>query len=234
MRLLSAIAALTTCALPAALAAQESVAHSIYLAERIIQVRDLARLAPEAEHRFGSLPVAQIPDGHSALELSAERRAALLRRRVPSYLFPLRVEGPVRFAAPHAETMGRTGRACFALRQNLAAGDYVIGDTIAAAPCRATLSASLPLRFDPAAGAARADAPLNAGTYLGPLALREGGLVKQGHNLTLAIHAGPVRIERRVSAMQPARSGHALFVRTAEGAILTAPLATLRQEGANR
>ena len=153
-------------------------------------------------------------------------RWAWLRRRVPGHPLPLLLGGPVRFVAAHAATMGRTGRACFALRHNLAAGDYVTEQTVTAAPCQATIPASLPLRFDPTAGAARADAPLAAGTYLGPLALREGRIVEQGRSLTLAITAGPVRIERRVAAMQSARSGHALFVRTAEGAILAAPFAT--------
>ena len=231
---LSAAAALIACVLPAGLAAREGAphtapnmdAHSMHLAERTIRVRDLARLSPDEERRFGALPVAWMPDGRSTLDLNAERRAALLRRRVPGHPFPLLVEGPARFVAPPAATMGRTGRACFALRHNLAAGGYVTEDTVSVVPCQPTVPVSLSLRFDPAVGATRADAPLDAGVYLGPLALRHGGIVEQGSSLTLAIAAGPVRIERHVGAMQPARSGRSLFVRTAEGAILAAPLAT--------
>lgn len=50
--------------------------------------------------------------------------------------------------------------------------------------------------------------------------------------MTLAISAGPVRIERRVEVLQPSREGQQVFVRTAEGAVLSAPLAMLRPESA--
>ena len=41
---------------------------------------------------------------------------------------------------------------------------------------------------------------------------------------------GPVRIERKVEALQSSRGGRAIFVRTTEGAVLAAPLAKAETE----
>ncbi len=64
-----------------------------------------------------------------------------------------------------------------------------------------------------------------AGTYLGRVApLRRASVVK-GAELVLRSSAGPVVIERRVTAMQPGRAGGRIFVRDADGQVFAAPLA---------
>lgn len=49
--------------------------------------------------------------------------------------------------------------------------------------------------------------------------------IRAGDPLTVRIDIGPVTVEREVHAIQPARAGHAVFVRTPEGAVLRAHLA---------
>jgi hypothetical protein len=48
--------------------------------------------------------------------------------------------------------------------------------------------------------------------------------IERGDALTLMSRAGPVRIERKVVAMQPGRHGRRLFVRDEDGAVSSIPL----------
>ena len=46
-------------------------------------------------------------------------------------------------------------------------------------------------------------------------------MVHPGEMLSLIVATGAVRIERRVEAMQPARPGQRLFVKSADGQVLS-------------
>jgi len=50
---------------------------------------------------------------------------------------------------------------------------------------------------------------------------RQPAAVRRGDHLRLATVAGPVRVERDVEALQPARDGQRLFVRAADGKTLS-------------
>jgi hypothetical protein len=78
-------------------------------------------------------------------------------------------------------------------------------------PIRAYASAAPPAAATPVR-AARPDAPM----------------VRAGDVLTASIVVGPVVVEREVRALQAGRAGRSLFVRTADGAVLTARLAADR------
>jgi flagella basal body P-ring formation protein FlgA len=90
-------------------------------------------------------------------------------------------------------------------------------------PCEAT-KVGAPVRFDRRASALRASAPLPAGTRLGRLALSAAPDIDKGDELTLRSTVGPVSVERQVVALQPGRSGGRVFVRDAEGQVMSAPL----------
>jgi len=47
-----------------------------------------------------------------------------------------------------------------------------------------------------------------------------GGDIMPGDALSVVVTSGPVRIERRVVALQRGRPGHRLFVRADDGAVL--------------
>lgn len=66
-----------------------------------------------------------------------------------------------------------------------------------------------------------------------PVAQPETVDVKRGDELTLVSTVGPVRIQRRVIAAQPGRSGRRIFVRDEDGQILSIPLslADARESG---
>lgn len=55
-----------------------------------------------------------------------------------------------------------------------------------------------------------------------PVALALEPIVEVGDALTVSVQIGPVVVEREVRALQPGRPGRAIFVRTAEGAVLSA------------
>lgn len=167
------LALLLTGWLPASLMAQEPMPdHAIDLRGRTIRVSDLARLSPGQKTTLGPLVIAQLPAGTDVHELSAERRAILLRRRVPGEDLPLLMQGPVRF---------RTARG----------------------PGRVVKNSFTP----PTPRASKGD------------------------TLTLAVTSGPVRIERAVEALQTVPKGRAIFVRTADGTVLSAPLAAISDGG---
>lgn len=204
-------------------------AEPIVLEGREIRVMDLARLDEVERARFGGLVVATIPAGRSRLDLDSARRAALLRRRVPGRDWPLLSPGVVRFqAGAHGRAAAGTrgARGCFMLRQDVHAGDYLGAEDVLPAPCRDRTQIAA-LRFDRRVNAPLACAHLSAGAYLGRMAVRGQAIVSAGSRLRLVTRDGPVTVERRVRAMQPARMGRNLFVRGEEesGPIFSSRLA---------
>lgn len=193
-------------------------AEPIVLQGREIRVRDLARLDDIDRARFGSLVAATIPAGRNQLDLDNRQRATLLRRRVPGHDLPLRTDGIVRFkmaAAAHMAARTASPRECFALRHDIGTRDYLDASNLQPVPCR-DLRRSAALRFDRRVNAAALSAPLPAGAYLGRISAQKQRVVAAGSQLRLVITDGPVTVERKVRAMQPARMGRTIFVRGEE------------------
>ena len=63
--------------------------------------------------------------------------------------------------------------------------------------------------------------PVAPSAALAALPWRQPAAVRRGDHLRLATVAGPVRVERDVEALQPARTGQRLFVRAADGKTLS-------------
>ncbi len=208
----------------AGLPGHAAAAERVVLPAREITVADLAVLDNGQRTRLGPLTIAVVPAGRSHLELDSATRAKLLRRRVPGQALRLRHGGKVRFEVPEAPGPGHGARPCLMLRHDLDAGAYLQPEAVAPAPCRAH-AARLPLRFDRRVNAPRLSAPLAAGAYLGPLAVRGGPVIGAGTELRHVARQGPVTIERRVNALQPSRMGQAVFVRTQDGAVFASHLA---------
>ncbi|HWA90283.1 MAG TPA: hypothetical protein VG889_09630 [Rhizomicrobium sp.] len=81
--------------------------------------------------------------------------------------------------------------------------------------------ASRPYRYDRAGGIARLTREVAAGEVLRPAPELDVAMVRPGDTLELTSGAGPVRIERDVTALQAARPGQRLFVRAADGQVLS-------------
>lgn len=67
----------------------------------------------------------------------------------------------------------------------------------------------------------RADAPVSSSVAASPAL----PVVQAGDQLTIRVNVGPVTVEREVFALQSARAGNEVFVRTPEGVVLRARLA---------
>lgn len=113
---------------------------------------------------------------------------------------------------------------CYAAARDVAAGTPLAAADVSAVPCRADAPRAA-LRYDRHSGATLAADALAAGTYLGRLAPLGQAQVAKGEALTLRSTAGPVTIERAVTAMQPGRAGGKVFVRDANGQVFAARLA---------
>ena len=102
-------------------------------------------------------------------------------------------------------------------------GDFKLAAAdLTAVPCKR--AGRPPLRYDVAARAPVALTALPSGTYLGPVVPGVEAQIPAGAELTLRSTAGVVTIERRVTAMQPGRSGGKVFVRDSEGKVFAVPL----------
>jgi flagella basal body P-ring formation protein FlgA len=128
---------------------------------------------------------------------------------------------PLLLAASAAATE-RPG--CSVLAAPVAAGEALVPSGLIPAACRPGASRA-PLRLDRAGGIVRAEADLEAGAYLGRIALPAPPAVTPGEALTLVSTVGPVTIRRSVVALQPAKAGERLFVRDEEGQVTSVALA---------
>jgi hypothetical protein len=149
--------------------------------------------------------------------------AGLIRRAVPG----LRVtgDGPSIITLISALPRARVEQGpCFEARELIAAGAGIHIDDAAAVSCDPDRKPAS-IERDPATGEARAVSAIGAGAYLGRLRLAESPEVRAGDRLTLISSAGPVRIQRQVTALQPARrKDRRLFVAASDGAVFAAPL----------
>lgn len=80
------------------------------------------------------------------------------------------------------------------------------------------------VRYDRSARAALPVATVPPGGYLGRVSVLSSGGVAKGERLTLRSSAGPVVIEREVTALQSGRSGERIFVQDSSGAVFAAAL----------
>ncbi|MFA6114590.1 MAG: hypothetical protein WC729_11375 [Sphingomonas sp.] len=126
---------------------------------------------------------------------------------------------PARAAMPQRR-VGQPG--CHALTRPVPHGMAIEPDAVESVPCRDQVPVRL--AFDRSTALAVAVDDLDAGAYLGRAAIRAATGIRKGAALRLVSTAGPVRIERSVTAMQPSRGGR-VFVRDEDGQVYSARLA---------
>lgn len=97
-----------------------------------------------------------------------------------------------------------------------ALGDFV------EAPCSGEPAPAL--RWEPRLRAARASRDIAAGETIAAMPATMLPDVRPGDTLYLVARVGTASVERAVTAVQPGRLGHNLFVRTADGRIVRARL----------
>lgn len=109
------------------------------------------------------------------------------------------------------------GPGCFEAARALPAGAPIAAENVVPTACDSGRAVA-DLRYDSSAQAALLRTAVPAGGYLGQLPNPPSGRVAKGARLTLRSMAGPVVIEREVTALQAGRSGERIFVRDASGA----------------
>jgi hypothetical protein len=188
---------------------------------REVRLGDVARVSGGRAERLRSIVVAHMPEGGS-IQIDRAALAALVRRAVPGLKLERAPAGTIRLVSTASPPL-LVQHSCFSALRSLPVGAPVGADALAPAPCD---DRRAPARVgrDPRTGEARAAAPVAAGDYLGRLWLAEAPAVRAGDRLTLVSISGPVRISRRVTALQPGRArDKKLFVVAGDGAVFSAP-----------
>lgn len=114
-------------------------------------------------------------------------------------------------------------RGCFEAARALPAGTPVVAENVVPVVCEPGRAAA-GLRYDKSARAALLVAAVPEGEYLGRLPHPPSGRIAKGARLTLRSRAGPVVIEREVTALQAGRSGERIFVQDASGSTFAVTL----------
>lgn len=115
-----------------------------------------------------------------------------------------------------------TGAECVRMLRPVGPGEAVTVADVEAVTC-AVAKPERPFRLDPRWRVALAARSLIAGEVLAGPAASTLAAVRAGDVLFVIARAGPVTVERRVQAVQPARIGEPLFVRGEDGQVFRAP-----------
>ena len=107
---------------------------------------------------------------------------------------------------------------CFATAHDVPAGATLSAGDLTEVECRSHAK-HVALHYDANGSVIVATAAIPAGSYIGRVAPLANEVVAKGAELTLRSSAGPVVIERQVTAIQPGRAGRRLFVRDASGQV---------------
>lgn len=111
------------------------------------------------------------------------------------------------------------GESCMRATRALAIGAVPAAGNFTAADCG---GAPIPaVRYDAAMRAVRLVHALRPGDVIRamPAAMMTG--ISPGDTLTVAVKVGPVVVQRQVEALQPANPGQRLFVRAADGKVIS-------------
>lgn len=192
---------------------------SVAVVDGYVLARDIARASPD-----GAAVVATLPAGARQIELTEDKREALLRNRFPGGGFVLRHSGTLRVVrAPGIEREANLGT-CYAAGSDIPAGIALERAMLAEVACTRE-TAGRWLAHDAASRTLFARNDIPAGTYLGHVRLAAPGTVAPGSRLVFRTGEGPVTVEREVTALQPGRPGRHLFARTQDGEVVRSKLA---------
>lgn len=192
---------------------------AITVVEGRILARDIARESPD-----GSAVVASLPRGMHRIELTEERRRALLRNRFPGGRYALLHRGTLAIEREAGTDQAAAPGTCFAARADIAAGSAIVRNALEQVSCSRDAAGAW-LTHDARSRTLFARADIPAGTYLGRIRPGAAAGVAAGARLVFRSSEGPVTIEREATALQPARAGRPLFARTEDGEVLRSKLA---------
>lgn len=197
-------------------------ATDIDLSERVIRVGDIVEDQCDADARMREAVIAILPRHGERITLTRRALAGLVRRRLPGLDPAANGEASIAFNALRVARPSASASNCYAAAHALSEGAALSGEDLRHAPC---VSGENPaLIYDRAMGVVRATRAIGEGEALGSFAAPPRRFADTGDELSLSVAVGPVRVERTVTALQPAPKGGAVFVRDAEGHIFSAPI----------
>ena len=195
---------------------------------RLSALADLSALPAALSRDVAELPVLRIPKDRDVVVVDADQlraRVAALAPELKPWLAG-RNDGAIRIHYQRPALAAAREDACLKV-VGPAAADTVVGfREVADAPC--TESVVDGLWFDRTQGVMRARRDLKPGEILHAPPASALATVAPGDPMVLEVSVGPVKVQRRVEAVQAARPGQGLFARTADGAVISipAPMAT--------
>ncbi len=193
--------------------------------DRVVTLDDLAdlsRLPPEVRRQVGALPVFKMPVGREQVEASAgqlQMRVGALAPALQAWLTGPDHSVHVRYVPPKAPAT--TALTCVMAREAVAADAAPTPRSFMPAPCAGVITDAL--WFDARSGVVRARRALHPGDVLTVPPASAVAAVAPGDPLVIEATVGPVRVQRRVFALQPARPGEHLFARTSGGSVISIP-----------
>lgn len=191
-------------------------ANRIELSGRDVRIADVT--GPDSAQ--GRLVIARLPIGRTSITISRTQLATLVRHALPGTAVEENGSGTILLAAPAAPI--EPPQSCLELLAGRRAGEPILSSDVRPTACDGHPSE---LRFDSLSGANFAASDLPSGAIIRRVTLEAAPGVRRGQRLTLASSVGPVMIERPVTAVQAAKPrDRRIFVRTADGEILSAPL----------
>lgn len=198
---------------------EPKISNVVEVRENVIRVGDIA-----AGTRYRNLIVASLPDGSKFVDMDAQQRQTLLRRRIPGVPLDLKHQGMIRIVASASggEERNNVGT-CQITNVGLSEGDFVSANDVQLGPCSGGMTHRW-LAFDVAAMAPYARFDIPSGTNIGRGRLPQIAPLPAGHEVVYRTSEGVVVIERKVNTLQAARPDHKVFVKTEEGTVLVSKL----------
>jgi len=114
----------------------------------------------------------------------------------------------------------RASQTCMRATQARAAGAVPTTRDFVPVPCGDAKPAAA-VRYDPTLRAVRLVHALQPGDVVAAIPASMMAGVGPGETLYVQVHVGPVVVQRQVEALQPAHPGQKLFVRSADGTVMS-------------
>jgi hypothetical protein len=191
----------------------------------LADVADLSAIPAALRPAAAALPIAAFAQGQERLVVTRSQLAARVRALMPALAPWLSEPGDgtvvVSRIADAAVPAGAQAR-CVRLARRVEAGEYFGPSAYSAEPCGPARRATS-YRYDARTGAVRAARVLEPGELISAPPRSLSADVEPGQTLYLETRVGPVTLQRKVVALQPSRSGQALFVKAEDGSVFSAP-----------
>lgn len=210
---------------PALVFADASVAYAREV--RLGDVADLSDLPASLRSRAQAVVLLRFAPGTETLRIDTTRLVERARAQLPALTPFLRAEPgqiiTIRLDGGRGTVpaIGTTAPACMVVVRPVPAGIAPTADDLQTAPC--TTSRRRSFAYDSVSGVATATRSLSIGDVVAAISPSSLASVRTGDAYVVTARVGPVSVRRRVTAVQTARTGQAMFVAGDDGEVFAVP-----------